>query len=83
VSVVADLAPGGRVVTAHLTVAQARALGLDVPAPRSRPTRRALPGHGRSRCFVCGEVFSTIAAEDRHVVETSHARYECVLEVSP
>lgn len=63
-------------MTAHLTAAQARALGLDVPAGRPRPTRRALPGHGRSTCHACGATFTTAAAETRHVAATFHARYE-------
>lgn len=63
-------------MTAHLTPAQARKLGIDVPdAPKVRQTRKALPGHGTSTCCTCGEVFTTIASEDRHVKATLHPRY--------
>jgi hypothetical protein len=65
-------------VTAHLTAAEARRLGIDVPAPRRRTTRRALPRAGSvSVCHTCGERFTTDAAETRHVAATFHARYDC------
>jgi len=71
-------------LTAHLTAAQARRLGIDTDADRAthvaatqpRRTRRALPGHGVSVCHTCGETFTTAAAETRHVADTGHARYE-------
>jgi hypothetical protein len=69
-------------VTAHLTAAQARALGIGntlpiVPA-RKRTTRRALPRERAvSVCHVCGAVFTSAAAETRHVAETVHARFDC------
>jgi hypothetical protein len=63
-----------------LTPAQARRLGIDVPpsAGVTRRTRRAVPGHGTSRCTTCGETFTTDAAETRHVTR-GHNRYETVL----
>jgi hypothetical protein len=65
-------------MTAHLTPGQARALGLDVPAPRPRTTRKALPrGRAPSTCHACGATFTTDAAETRHVAVTFHARYDC------
>lgn len=65
---------------AHLTPAQARALGVDVPASSGagRRTRKAAPGHGVSRCATCGETFTTDAAEDRHVT-AGHNRFETVV----
>jgi hypothetical protein len=64
-------------VTAHLTAAQARALGLDVPAPRPRLTRRTVPrARSVSVCHACGARFDTDAAETRHVAATFHARYQ-------
>jgi hypothetical protein len=65
-------------VTINLTAAQARALGLDVPAVRQRLTRKALARAGAvSTCVTCGEQFTTAAAETRHVAATLHARYDC------
>lgn len=63
----------------RLTPGQARALGIRVPpsagVPR-RTTRTAVPGHGVSRCHTCGEVFTTDAAETRHVdANRGHCRY--------
>lgn len=71
-------------MTAHLTAAEARALGIDTDADRAahvaatqpRRTRRALPGHGVSACHTCGEAFTSDAAETRHVAATFHARYD-------
>jgi hypothetical protein len=67
-------------VAAHLTEAEARALGLDVKAARVRTTRRTVKGAPyRTRCCTCDEVFDTEAAENRHVAGTTHRRYEIVL----
>lgn len=75
----------GDEVTAHLSVAQARALGIDIDADRAahvaatrpRRTRRALARDGaRSTCHSCGATFTTDAAETRHVADTGHHRYE-------
>ena len=65
-------------MAAHLTAAEARALGITAPAGRTRTTRKAAPGHGRSRCYDCGQLFTTAAAETRHVA-AGHCRYESVL----
>lgn len=65
-------------VTAHLTAAEARKLGLAVPdtTPR-RTTRRALPrDRAVSTCHTCGVQFDTDAAETRHVAATFHVRYD-------
>jgi hypothetical protein len=71
-------------VSARLTTAEARALGL--PAPRSAPrtTRRTVKGAKYlTRCKTCGEEFTTVASEDRHLKATHHARYDIVLERNP
>ena len=69
-----------------LTPAQARALGIDPPdavtaasAPARRARRPAGPAHYHTVCHNCGEVFTTQAAETRHLDATRHARYELVL----
>jgi hypothetical protein len=68
-------------MTAHLTAAQARALGimntLPVVVPHKRTTRKALPRErAMSVCHTCGERFTSDAAETRHVAATLHARYD-------
>jgi hypothetical protein len=66
---------------ARLSPARARALGIVSPsAGVPRRTRRAVPGHGISRCHNCGEVFTTDAAETRHVdTHPGHCRYQTAL----
>jgi hypothetical protein len=69
-------------MTAHLTAAQARRLGIDVPATAARPraTRKALArDRAVSVCHDCGARFDTEAAETRHVAATFHARYRMEL----
>ena len=66
-------------MAARLTEAEARALGLDVKAKRARTTRKTAAGPYRTICKTCDVVFETSAAEDRHVADTGHARYEIVL----
>jgi hypothetical protein len=70
-------------VSVPLTPAQARAMGIDVPAARKqRSTRKAVPTDGQyhTRCR-CGEEFRTMASEDRHVA-LGHNRFTIVLEVT-
>ena len=67
-------------MTARLTPAEAKALGLDVKATKTRTTRKTAPGPYRTRCDTCGETFTTRAGEDRHVNEARHWRYALVLE---
>jgi len=58
-----------------MTAAEARRLGVDVPAGRVRP-RKVAHGRYHTRCHDCGEHFLTIASEDRHLDATGHHRYE-------
>jgi hypothetical protein len=73
-------------MTAHLTAAEARALGIALPdaAPaRHRTTRRALPrARSVSVCHTCGATFDTDAGETRHVAATFHARYDTDTETT-
>jgi uncharacterized C2H2 Zn-finger protein len=66
-----------------MTTAEARAAGLldGMKPSKVRTTRTSAPRRDGTdtRCVTCDMVFTTIAAEDRHVVETRHARYEVVL----
>lgn len=67
-------------MSARLTAAEARALGLPAPRPAPRTTRKEVTGQPyHSRCVACDEEFDTVAAEDRHLTATHHARYD-VLE---
>jgi hypothetical protein len=67
-------------VTVQMTAAQARKLGIDVAAPRAkRTTRKEVTGTPyRTRCHRCGEEFTVIAVEDRHIVAGAY-RIEIVL----
>lgn len=65
-------------MTVHLTAAEARQLGVDIPA-KGRTTRKTARGPYHTRCMSCGAVFTTQASEDRHV-SAGHNRFECVLE---
>lgn len=65
-----------------LTAAQARKLGLEVPATvrvrkRDRSTARG-PYH--TRCHACGDEFTTQASETRHNAEQGHSRFQLVLD---
>lgn len=64
-----------------MTEAQARALGLKPPAARRKKKGMARAG-AKSRCATpgCGFETDSDAAEDRHIAETGHLRYEAVLE---
>jgi hypothetical protein len=69
-------------MTAHITAAQARAAGIDVPAAKKkRSTRRTVKGAPyHTVCKACGFESRTQAAEDRHLDENpGHCRYELVL----
>jgi hypothetical protein len=66
-------------VSARITDAQARALGL-VTKTKPRTTRRVARGGAyHTVCMTCGEEFHTRASEDRHVEATHHARYQLVV----
>jgi hypothetical protein len=64
-----------------LTPAEARKLGIKVPGT-ARSTRKTAPARECSdtRCVECGEIFTTMAAEDRHfAANPTHRRYESVI----
>ena len=72
---------------AHLTAAQARALGIAatgaVPA-RKRTTRIAAPRAGAvTVCHACGERFTGETGEARHTVTVRHYRYDWELPSRP
>ena len=68
-----------------MTAKQAERLGLlgkGEPVKKKRSTRKTAPPKECSdtRCHTCGEVFTTIAAEDRHLAANrDHCRYDCVI----
>ena len=66
---------------AHLTPAQARRLGLDVPTTGTGAgrTRKVARAPYRTRCTRCGTEFTSEAAEERHLIAEHHARYELVV----
>lgn len=68
-------------MSVRLTAAEARALGITgAPAARRKTTRRTVKGAPYfTICKACGFESRTQAAEDRHVNDTKHARYELVL----
>ena len=68
-------------MTARLSAAEAKALGLtSTSAAKKRTTRRtAKGGPYHTRCRTCGEEFTTAASEDRHVHDTHHVRYDLVV----
>jgi hypothetical protein len=63
----------------NVTPAQARAMGAAVPAGRKKD-RSTAKGPYLTICKTCGEQFTTMASEDRHLKETKHIRYEIVIE---
>ena len=65
---------------ARLSRAEAKALGVPVPASTRAPRRTArAPYH--TRCMACGAVFTTQAAEDRHVDAVGgHTRFELIID---
>ena len=68
-------------MAARLTEAEARKLGITVPArSRAKKSRAVVKGPWHIRCWTCKVEFHGEAAEDRHLKETHHARYENVIE---
>jgi predicted RNA-binding Zn-ribbon protein involved in translation (DUF1610 family) len=60
-------------------------MGIDDSSGRpmlKRTTKRAVPTAETTdtRCVACGEVMHGEAATTRHMGETGHHRYECVLD---
>ena len=45
--------------------------------PAAPPRRKPWPYH--TKCTACGECFTKLADEDRHIEETEHRRFELVL----
>lgn len=66
-------------MSVHLTEAQARKLGFTPAKSKSKKKGMARAG-AKTRCCTCGEVFTSDAAETRHVEEARHFRYEGVDE---
>ena len=67
-------------MTSVMSEKEARRAGLLPPKPANKSRRTAPREKGTaSLCVKCGETFTTIASEDRHVTNTGHARYETVL----
>lgn len=66
-------------MVARITAAEARKLGIDPKVGRTRTTSRTAKGvKYHTRCIQCSEEFTVQAAEDRHVDETRHTRYELI-----
>jgi hypothetical protein len=70
-------------MTVNMTAAEFRALGVsgdvEVRKAKVRTTQRAVKGQPyHTICKACGEVFHTVASEDRHV-QDGHNRFELVL----
>ena len=70
---------------ARISAAEARALGIDTDEKpsRKRTTRRTARGPYRTICIDCGEVFTTQAAETRHVDATRHCRFDLIIDELP
>jgi hypothetical protein len=71
-------------VTVRLTAAEAKRLGIDAPVARKRTTRKEADGPYHTRCIVCGDEFTTVASENRHLdANPDHNRYLCIFERLP
>jgi hypothetical protein len=68
------------VTAARLSRAEAKALGVAVPAS-TRSTHKVARAPYHTRCMACGAVFTTQAAEDRHVDAVGgHLRFELIVD---
>ena len=65
---------------AHLSESEARALGISAPRGRAPKDRRTAKGPYLTVCKTCGEEFTTMASEDRHLKETKHIRYYILID---
>ena len=65
-------------MTARLSAAEAKALGLTKPVAKPRTTRKTGRGPYRTRCVACGVEFTTVASESRHLAP-GHNRFELLL----
>jgi hypothetical protein len=67
-------------VAARLSPAEARRLGLIPPPSGSARNRKVARAPYHTRCMRCGAVFTTQAAEDRHVDRIGgHLRFELII----
>lgn len=62
-------------MAAHITAAQARALGIDVSARTPSRTGRTAKGPQLATCHTCGAELVGETAAARHNAETHHGRY--------
>lgn len=64
----------------RVTAGEARRLGIDVPSTQ-RSTHKVARAPYHTRCMACGAVFTTQAAEDRHVdTQGGHLRFELIID---
>jgi hypothetical protein len=71
----------GNPMTARLSNADLRRLGLAAP---KRTTRKTARGPYLTECVLCaGSRFTTQAAENRHLEATGHPRYALILSETP
>lgn len=64
----------------RMTEEQARAAGLLKGKAKKKSTAGMGRGGAVSRCTTCQVEFTSDAAEDRHMAETPHRRFETVVE---
>ena len=65
---------------AHMTPAQLRKAGIEVPGvtdKKGRSTKKEASGPYHTRCTTCDEEFTVIKREDEHV-RAGHNRFEVV-----
>ncbi|HEY6416864.1 MAG TPA: hypothetical protein VIX41_11515 [Acidimicrobiales bacterium] len=71
-------------MTARLTAAEARQLGLIVKDTARKKVRREAKGAYHTRCTHCEATFDTVTGEDRHLAfNPTHTRFELVLGPDP
>lgn len=67
-------------MTASISEAEARKLGLIDKPTKGKKTQRSTPNKDclPNRCCTCNEVFTTEAGERRHSDSEGHRRFEAV-----